>query len=309
MKNPYLSVVIPFYNEQGSLEKLTRELFAVLKKMNKSFEIIFVDDGSTDRSLEIVKNLNKEIKEIEILHFSRNQGKSSVLQAGFDRARGEYVVTMDADLQDDPKEIPNLLKALVNKYDLISGWKKDRHDPWHKTIPSFFFNGMIRRFSGVGLHDINCGLKIYKNEVVKSLSIYGELYRFIPVLAAHKGFKVGEIVVKHRPRQFGQSKYGISRFLRGFLDLLTVIFLTKFLKRPLHFFGPLGILMLVAGIAILGYLTYLHFALSQSIGDRPLLIFGMIFVIAGLQLIFTGLLAELVTYYAQTANKLNQEDK
>lgn len=309
MENIYLSVLIPFYNEEGSLEKLWQELLPVLEKLKKNFEVILINDGSKDSSYEIARTLEKNNKQIILIHHGHNQGKAAVLQEGFNAANGELIITMDADLQDDPKEIPRLIKALNEKgCDLISGWKKNRHDPWHKTIPSFFFNGMIRKFSGVGLHDINCGLKIYRKPVVKSLSIYGELYRFIPVLAANKGYKIDEIVVNHRERQFGQSKYGISRFLRGFLDLLTVVFVTKFLKRPLHLFGPIGLFLFSFGIIILGYLNYLHFFLNQSIGERPLLIFGIMFVIAGLQLFFTGLLAELITYYAQTNNIKQRKD-
>lgn len=308
MENIYLSVIIPVYNEEESLEPLWKELKPVLEKTKRTFEVLFINDGSKDKSYEIAKKISKEEKGVKVIHWGRNQGKAAVLQAGFNAAMGDIVITMDADLQDDPKEIPGLIRALDKGYDLISGWKKDRHDPWHKTIPSFFFNGMIRKFSGVDLHDINCGLKAYRNEVVKSITIYGELYRFIPVLAANKGFKVGEIPVKHRPREFGKSKYGFSRFLRGFLDLLTVIFLTKFLKRPLHFFGPIGLLLVGFGVVILLYLTYLHFFLDQSIGERPLLTFGVMFVIAGLQLLFTGLIAELITYWAQTnANKQEKE--
>ena len=309
MNDIYLTVLIPFYNEEGSLEKLWLELQPVLEKLKKNYEVILINDGSNDGSHAIAQKLVKNNNFIKLIHNGHNQGKAAVLQQGFNAAVGEFVVTMDADLQDDPKEITRLLKAIGDKNcDLVSGWKKSRHDPWHKVIPSFFFNGMIRKFSGVGLHDINCGLKIYRKAVIKSVSIYGELYRFIPVLAVNKGFKVDEIVVNHRERQFGQSKYGISRFIRGFLDLLTVIFVTKFLKRPLHLFGPIGLTLFGVGVIILGYLSYLHYAEGQSIGERPLLIFGVMFVIAGLQIFFTGLIAELITYYAQTnLNKQKRE--
>lgn len=301
MASIYCSVIIPFWNEEGSLEKLWRELEPVMEKINKPYEVLFVDDGSGDKSFEIAKKISKENKSVKVIHFSRNQGKAAVLQAGFKVAKGDYVVTMDADLQDDPKEIPALLKKIQTGYDLISGWKKERHDPWHKTIPSYILNNLLlRAVSGLKIHDINCGLKIYRNEVVKSVSVYGELYRFIPILAANKGFKVGEMVVKHRERKYGKSKYGISRFIRGFLDVFTIFLLTKFLKRPLHLFGPIGLFLFLAGFVILIYLSCLHFFGGQSIGERPLLIFGVMFVIAGLQLVFTGLIAELITYYAQT---------
>lgn len=304
---PYISVVIPLYNEEESLKHLWKQIKTVMDKMKKTYEIIFIDDGSTDNSYAILKELNKEDKNIRVIHFSNNQGKAAGLQAGFRAVCGEYVITMDADLQDDPNEITRLIEAMGEKFDLVSGWKKDRHDPWHKTVPSFFFNGMIRRLSGTKLHDINCGLKAYRKDVVKSLSIYGELYRFIPVLAAHNGFKITELVVTHRARKFGKSKYGISRFVRGFLDLMTVIFITKFLKRPLHLFGPIGLLLLVAGLIISAYMTYLHYVSNQSVGDRPLLLFGILFVLTGLQFIFTGLLAELFTYYSQRSAQKMEE--
>lgn len=304
---PFISVVIPLYNEEGSLKTLWKQLKTTLDKMKKTYEVIFIDDGSTDSSFEIIKALNKEDKNIRVIHFSHNQGKATGLQAGFRASEGEFVITMDADLQDDPNEIPRLIEAMGDKFDLVSGWKKDRRDPWHKTVPSFFFNGLIRKMSGTKLHDINCGLKAYRNEVVKSLSIYGELYRFIPVLAANNGYKITELVVKHHPRKFGKSKYGISRFLRGFLDLMTVIFITKFLKRPLHLFGSLGLLLLVSGVGICIYMTYLHYGLDQPIGERPLLLFGILFVLTGLQLVFTGLLAELFTYYSQRSSQKMEE--
>lgn len=299
----YLSVVIPLYNEESSLKPLWQQLKTELTKIKKPYEVIFVDDGSTDNSYEILQTIKKGQKNLQIIHFSRNQGKAAGLTAGFRAAKGEYVITMDADLQDNPQEIPRLIKAMGDRYDLVSGWKKERHDPWHKTVPSFFFNGMIRVLSGTKLHDINCGLKAYRNEVVKSLSIYGELYRFIPVLAANNGFRITELVVEHRARKFGKSKFGISRFLRGFLDLMTVLFLTKFLKRPLHLFGPLGLLLFFAGLGILIYMTYLHSVLDQSVGDRPLLLFGILFVLMGMQFIFTGLIAELITYNSQRINQ------
>lgn len=304
MEQIHLSVIIPFYNEEESLDKLWLELKPVLKKLKKPYEVIFVDDGSRDNSYSVVKKLSETEDGIKIIKHKRNQGKAAALQNAFDLASGEYVVTMDADLQDDPAEIPNLIKELEDKNcDLVSGWKKDRHDPWHKTIPSFIFNNLLlRAVGGLKIHDINCGLKIYRNEVIKSVRVYGELYRFIPILAANNGFRVSETVVKHRERKFGKSKYGVSRMIRGFLDIFTIFMLTKFLKRPLHMFGPIGLFLALAGFLILIYLTVIH-CLGQSIGDRPLLIFGVMFIIAGLQLLFTGLIAELITYYSQTQDR------
>lgn len=303
------SIIIPVYNEKDSISNLWKKLESILNGLNGKWEMIFINDGSTDDSYEQLLMIAKKNKSVKIIKFLHNKGKAAALQAGFRLASGEYIVTMDADLQDDPNEIPRLIKTLEQGYDLVSGWKKDRRDPWHKTIPSFFFNTMVRKFSGVRLHDINCGLKAYRKEVVKSLTIYGELYRFIPVLAKHNGFKITEITVKHYPRRFGKSKYGISRFMRGFLDLFTVLFLTKFIKRPLHLFGPIGLLLLAVGIIISGYLTFIHFAWGERVGSRPLLSFGIMFILAGLQLIFTGLIAELVTHYGHQSsdNSLNRD--
>jgi glycosyltransferase involved in cell wall biosynthesis len=304
MKLKY-SIIIPVFNEEDSLKPLWKQLKPIIATLG-SWEVIFINDGSRDSSLKILKELQASEPGIELIHFSQNQGKAAALQAGFHRAQGEIAVTMDADLQDDPKEIPKLIMTLGEEFDLVSGWKKDRKDPWHKTIPSFFFNGLIRLVSGVKLHDINCGFKAYKKDVIKNLTIYGEIYRFIPILAVHNGFRVGELPVKHHPRKFGKSKYGISRFIRGLLDLFTVLFLTKFMKRPLHLFGPIGIFLFAAGFLICLHLSYAHFVWNETIGDRPLLLLGVLFIILGIQLVFTGLLAELVTYYAQS-NKIKQK--
>ncbi len=292
------SVVIPIFNESDSLKILWKELVVVMNKLEPDWETIFINDGSTDTSLEILNSLAVRNKSIKVINFHKNQGKAAALQAGFQASQGEVVITLDADLQDDPKEIPKLMVTLNQGYDLVSGHKKNRHDPLSKTIPSYFFNALIRQTSGVQLHDINSGFKVYRRNVVKKLSIYGELYRFIPLLAVNEGFKVTETVVNHRQRQFGKSKYGASRMLRGFLDLFTMAFLTKFIKRPLHLFGTIGLMFLMLGIGISIYMTYLHFVLSQSVGDRPLLLFGILFIIAGIQLLSTGLIAELITYYA-----------
>ncbi len=293
-----ISVIIPLYNEEGSLKPLWERLSSVLKTLNASWEVLFVDDGSTDNSYQIIQAIASKDRHIKIIHYTQNRGKAAVLQSGFQACQGKIVITMDADLQDDPHEIPKLLTALDKGYDLVSGWKKERHDPWHKTMPSFFFNGMIRIFSRLKIHDINCGFKAYRQIVVKNIAVYGELYRFIPLLAINEGFKVGEVPVRHHPRRFGQSKYGIRRFLRGFMDLVTVLFLTNFMKRPLHLFGPIGALLFLLGFVFCAYLTFVHFAYNQSVGDRPLLLFGILFILTGLQLIFTGLIAELITYHA-----------
>lgn len=294
------TIVIPTYNEQDSLQPLWQELRQVIAAIPATWEVIFVDDGSTDDSATIVKKLKQQAKTIKIslIRFRKNRGKAAALQAGFQEANGEVIFTLDADLQDDPQEIPQLIAKLDEGYDLVSGYKQHRHDPFHKTIPSHFFNSLVRWISGTSLRDINSGLKAYRQTVVKSLSIYGELYRFIPILAISEGFRVTEIPVNHRPRQYGKSKYGISRFIRGLLDLFTVTLLTKFTKRPLHLFGPLGLIFLLVGTALCVHLSYIHFAVDAKIGDRPLLLLGVLLIIAGIQLICTGLVAELITHYA-----------
>lgn len=292
------SVIVPVYNEVDSLDKLFSQIQSAMNAIGV-WELIFIDDGSTDGSQQSLKRIVAKNKLATVISFRRNQGKAMALQAGFQAAKGDIIITLDADLQDDPAEIKKLISALNDGHDLVSGLKKNRHDPIDKTIPSYFFNLLIRRIFKLPIHDVNCGLKVYRRKVVESLAIYGELYRFIPILAANEGFKIAEVEVKHRPRQFGRSKFGPSRFARGFLDLFTVLFLTRFLKRPLHFFGTIGLACLAVGIIVCLYLTYLHFGPHIKIGNRPLLLFGVLLIIAGLQFIFTGLIAELVTHYAQ----------
>jgi glycosyltransferase involved in cell wall biosynthesis len=292
------SLVIPLYNEAESLRPLWAQITPVMKRLGKDWEAVFINDGSTDGSDAVLAELAAANKNIKVISFPRNRQKAAALQEAFRIVGGEIVITLDADLQDDPAEFPRLIDRLNEGYDLVVGYKKDRHDPFHKTIPSRFFNAMIRKMSGLGIHDINCGLKAYRRETLENLHIYGELYRFIPVLIASQGFRVTELAVHHRPRLYGKSKYGFSRFLRGFLDLFTVMFLTKFIKRPLHLFGPLGLLLCLVGILISLTMTYDHFALHEIVGRRPLLFFGILFIIAGIQLISTGLIAELVTYYS-----------
>lgn len=296
------SIVIPLYNEKESLEPLWNELAETLDTLPGKAEVIFINDGSTDGSVDVLQRLRHAPLEKRMLGFGRNRGKAAALQTGFLTARGDIIITLDADLQDDPREIPKLLDALHAGFDLVSGLKADRHDPISKTVPSFFFNGLIRRLSGLPLRDINSGFKVYRRTVIEKIVVYGELYRFIPILAANEGFLVTEVPVNHRARRFGKSKYGATRFIRGFLDLMTVTFLTRFVRRPLHFFGAIGLITLITGFAICLWLSVDHFVLHQSIGDRPLLLFGILFVLAGLQILFTGLLAELITYNSQVSN-------
>ncbi len=289
-----ISVVIPLLNEEDSLTELTERVVEQLRKLTTEYEIIYVDDGSTDSSFSLLKQLKEKHPQIRIIRFRKNFGKSTALCEGFRKAQGKYVITMDADLQDDPAEIPNLIAKLNDGYDLVSGWKKKRHDPISKTVPSKLFNLVTRVLTGIRIHDFNCGLKGYRNEVIKAIPVYGELHRYLPVLAHWQGFRVGEIVVHHHPRKFGKSKFGARRFLTGFFDLLTVLFITRYRQKPLHLFGFLGLLFGAAGLAILTYLTVIWFQ-GQGIGHRPLLFLGVLLVIVGAQSFSLGLIGEMIT--------------
>ncbi|MBT3232212.1 MAG: glycosyltransferase family 2 protein [Calditrichaeota bacterium] len=288
-----ISVVIPFLNEEGSLPELYKRLTEVLSGMDLHYELLFVDDGSTDDSNKIVKEFRSHDRTVRLFTFRRNQGKSAALSVGFQAAVGNYVVTMDADLQDDPAEIPNLISNLETGFDLVSGWKKIRHDPITKTLPSKVFNGVVGFFSGINLHDFNCGLKIYRNEVVKELTVYGERHRFLPVLAHMQGFKVGETPVEHHARLHGKTKFGAYRFIAGFFDLITLLFRMKFVTKPMHLFGSLGFLSLISGMSIITYLMIGWFN-GIWIGNRPLFLIGILGVITGVQLFTLGLLAEMI---------------
>jgi glycosyltransferase involved in cell wall biosynthesis len=292
--SPEISIVVPLYNEVESLPDLAREITAALEPTGRSFEVWFIDDGSTDGSWDVVRGLHEQDPRFNGVKFWTNYGKSAAVSVGFEEARGKYVVTMDADLQDDPAEVPQMIETLENGADLVSGWKRKRNDPVSKTIPSRFFNFVTRLVSGVKLHDFNCGLKAYRATVVKNIKVYGEMHRYIPVLAARAGFEnIEEQVVNHRARQFGTTKFGFERFVRGFLDLISVTFLTKFAVRPMHFFGTLGTLAFFGGVVINVYLSILWF-LGHPIGRRPLLFLGMLLIILGVQLFSTGLLGEMV---------------
>jgi glycosyltransferase involved in cell wall biosynthesis len=292
---PHISIVVPLYNEEESLRELTQKIVGVMARMRSSYEIIFVDDGSTDGSFQVLKELHAAHPAVKVIRFRRNFGKSAALSVGFRQARGAFVVTMDADLQDDPEEIPALLQALDDRYDLVSGWKKQRHDPITKTIPSRFFNFVTRLMTGIPIHDFNCGLKAYRREVVEEVSVYGELHRYIPVLAHYAGYRVGEKVVQHHPRKYGHTKFGISRFFRGFLDLVTVLFTTRYIRRPLHLFGVWGMVSFLIGAAIDVYLS-IEWALgTTSLSNRPLFLVGFLFIIIGIQFVSIGLLGEMIT--------------
>jgi glycosyltransferase involved in cell wall biosynthesis len=290
-----VSVVIPLLNEEDSLPELVLHLEQVLGKLaGRRYEIIFIDDGSTDNSFNVIKQIRARNQRVRAFRFRRNYGKSAALSVGFQHAKGRIIITMDADLQDDPDEIPNLINKIREGYDLVSGWKKKRYDPITKTLPSKFFNFVTSLFSGVKLHDFNCGLKAYKQELVKDLQVYGEMHRYIPALAHWEGYKVTEIPVQHHPRKYGKTKFGVSRFLKGFLDLLTVMFTTRFLKRPLHFFGTLGGIFALSGFAIDLYLLIDWIIGRTYLSNRPLALFGIALIIVGVQLISLGLLGELI---------------
>lgn len=289
-----VSVVIPLYNEQDSLRELSAAIREELFKLcDKNYEIIFVNDGSNDRSAEILKDLVAGSSRIISLTFRRNVGKSPALAVGFKEAKYGIVITMDADLQDDPKELVNLIAKLDEGYDLVTGWKKKRNDPASKTVPSKFFNMVTSFFAGIKLHDFNCGLKAYRKEVTEALEVYGELHRYLPALAHWKGFRVAEIPVTHHPRKFGKSKFGTSRFFKGFLDLLSIVFVNRYGKRPLHLFGTVGTLLALLGLGINTYVTIEWFG-GIALSNRPILLLGVLLILVGVQLVSLGLLGEMI---------------
>ena len=290
------SIIIPAYNEKDSIQILLTKIKSIfLKNTNlENFEIIFVDDGSTDNTYFIAKEwFIKNSVNYSLINFKLNRGKSYALDAGFKESSGDIVLTIDADLQDDPNEFFNLINKLKNNFDLVTGWKRNRNDPINKTLPSFVFNKFTSFISGIKIHDFNCGIKAYRKEVIKDINLYGELHRYIPLLAAWRGYRIGELAVKHHRRKYGHSKYGIERYLRGFLDLITITFLNKYLKRPLHLFGSIGLILLFFGILIESYLTILWF-MGAAIGSRPLFFFGILLIISGLQSFFFGLLGDML---------------
>lgn len=290
-----LSIVVPLYNEKDNLEPLYSELKSVLGEYGRSHEIIFVDDGSTDGSAAVLETICRNDSSVTMLEFRRNFGKAMALSAGFREARGNIVITLDADLQDNPVEIPRFVERITEGYDLVSGWKLRRKDPLSKTLPSRVFNGVVSRTTGLPLHDFNCGFKAYSRTLVDSLHIYGELHRYIPALAFGEGFRVTEIAVDHRPRVHGKSKYGLERFTRGLLDLLTVLFLTRYMKKPLHLFGSIGLVSMMMGLVINSYLAVI-WLMGEPIGRRPLLNLGVLLMVLGVQFVSTGLIGEMLTH-------------
>jgi glycosyltransferase involved in cell wall biosynthesis len=294
-----LTVVIPLYNEEESLGELFGIISDVASKAELSYEICFVDDGSTDGSLKVLKQLREKNRQIKIISFRKNYGKSAALSEGFKMAQGDIIITMDADLQDDPAEIPNLIAQIKSGFDMVSGWKKKRFDPLGKTLPSKFFNFITARMTGIKIHDFNCGLKAYKNDVIKEIPVYGELHRYLPVLAHWRGYRVGEIVVQHHPRKYGETKFGWRRLFHGFFDLLTVLFITRYRQKPLHLFGALGLTSFFAGFIVLLYLSILWLQ-GQGIGSRPLLFLGVLLIIVGMQSFSLGLIGEMITSSPQS---------
>lgn len=296
-----ISIVIPVQDEQDSLTPLCDEIADVARKSGLDVEIVFVDDGSRDKSWAVIGGLSRRDARVRGVRFRRNFGKAAALSAGFHAAGGDPVLTLDADLQDDPAEIPRFLEVLRGGFDVVSGWKRRRHDPWHKVWPSRVFNFMVSWLTGVALHDHNCGMKAYRHEVLREVRLYGELHRFIPVLAAARGFRVGEIEINHRPRRFGRSKYGVRRFLKGFLDLLTVYFLTGYGQRPQHVLGGIGLVSFLLGLigmtylAVTWVLTQTRLVIYEPLHERALLTYAVAALLMGAQLISIGLLAELIT--------------
>jgi glycosyltransferase involved in cell wall biosynthesis len=291
-----VSVLVPVIDEAATVEELAARVAAVLDRLGRSFEIIFIDDGSRDGTPERIRRARACEPRVKLVRLRRNFGKAAALSAGFDHSLGRVVITMDGDLQDDPEEIPRFLSTLEEKdLDLVSGWKRRRRDPLSKTLPSRLFNWVTRRLAQMDIHDFNCGFKAYRREVLAEIAVYGELHRYIPVLASRRGFAVGEIEVNHYPRRHGASKYGWDRFYKGLLDLITVLFITRYTRRPLHLFGAFGLLFLAAGFGINAYLAWIWFG-GHNLSNRPLLLLGILLMLLGIQVLTTGLIGEMITF-------------
>lgn len=302
-----ISIVVPVYNEEESLRHFFTALMEVLPALSKEYEVVFVDDGSVDASLAILKALHAKHAFVRVFSFRRNMGKSEALTFGFQKAKGDIVVTMDADLQDKPSEIEKLLTRYKEGFEVVSGWRKDRQDKKKMVVISRLFNGILQKLFDLDLHDYNCGLKLYTRDAARSLRLYGGLHRFIPILAYQQGFTVAEVPVVHETRKYGKSKYGFSKLWRDLPDMFTIIFLAKYSKQPLHFFGIIGGLFTLIGSLILSYLTVEHF-LGFAINRRPILFFGILLVIAGLQLFFTGFLADLMIHISHTPQSFDEKN-
>ena len=307
-----ISVVIPLYNEEESLPELVSWIDRVMVEHRYSYEILMIDDGSTDKSWNVISGLSRENPSVRGIRFRRNYGKSAGLNVGFGHTRGEVVITMDADLQDSPDEIPGLYEMIHQEgFDLVSGWKQKRYDPLSKTIPTKLFNWATRKMSGISLHDFNCGLKAYRSDVVKSIEVYGEMHRYIPVIAKTEGYlKIGEKVVQHRARKYGVTKFGWERFINGLLDLVSIYFVGKFGKRPMHFFGLIGTISFTIGFCIAFYLAFAKYAFQEyNMTDRPVFYFGLLAMIMGVQLFLAGFLGELISRNSADRNNYHLAEK
>jgi len=297
-----LSFVIPLYNESGSLRELHRGVTEAAAGLADDYEILFVDDGSTDNSPVLLEELFEEDPHVGVIRLRRNFGKSAAINAGFKEATGDLIFTLDADLQDDPAEIPRFVERIEEGYDVVSGWKRERKDPFGRRIASLLYNRIVRALTGTELHDINCGFKCYRREVIREIEVYGELHRFIPPMARARGFRIGEVVVRHHPRRYGTSRYGMERFLSGCFDFLTTIMITRYMKKPMHFFGVIGLALFFSGIWINAFLTFQWFQ-GTHLNNRPLLLLGILLMILGLQITLSGLLADMIAF----ASKRDQE--
>ncbi|WPM32565.1 glycosyltransferase family 2 protein [Hydrogenobacter sp. T-2] len=306
MKSTYLSVVIPAYNEEDNIPILYEKLKGVLERLGREYEIIFVDDGSVDRTWERLKDIAEKDQRVKLIRFRKNYGQTAAMYAGFQHATGEVIITLDADLQNDPEDIPMLLQKLEEGYDIVSGWRRDRKDPFlSRRLPSMIANWIISKVTGVELHDYGCTLKAYRADIVKRLELYGDMHRFLPALTKRLGAKITEIPVRHHPRLYGKSKYGIGRTVRVILDIFLVKFLNEYINKPMYVFGTLGFILLSLGLIALFYLAFIKLFLDQDIGRRPLLILSVLFILAGIQLISTGVIAELLVriYYRTKEDK------
>lgn len=304
MLSKLISFVVPARDEEKTVEILYKGIESELKKLSINFEVIFIDDGSTDRTFDILKKISLKDKRLKVVRLRGGFGKSIALQIGFNMAAGDIVFTMDADLQDDPTDIPKFLKKLEEGYDLVSGWKKIRYDPITKTIPSKLGNSLVRILTKLPIHDSNCGYKAYRKEVLRDINLYGELYKYIPIFAQSSNFRVGEVIISHHPRKFGKSKFGIERNIKGILDLITVVFLTGYVKRPGHFFGTVGLSFFSIGFVIGLYITYLRITTGGIEFHIPLLFLGVLLMVIGIQFLSTGLISELITSYNQDKSKI-----
>lgn len=300
-----LSVVIPVLNEEENISDLYSKLKEVLNSLKKSFEIIFIDDGSTDNTPNLIKDLHERDNNVKLIRFRKNFGQSAAIAAGFEYAKGDIIITMDGDLQNDPRDIPSLLAKIEEGYDAVSGWRRNRKDPFTKKIPSKISNWLARYLTKVNIHDFGCTLKAYKKEAIEDIELYGETHRYIPALLFWKGFKLSEVKVRHHQRKYGKSRYGTWRLVKGFLDLLNLTFWTQYSARPLHFFGALGLIQLLVGFLIGVYLTVIRVFLGYPIAERPLLLLSVLLVILGVQLITFGFLGEIIIriYYAKEGKK------